>query len=341
MRAAASWIARGKPSRRAQTAAMVSRWVTSASARSPPEACARSMNSEIAVSSSSVPSAYSRSAVRVQQLAARHDEVQRRSGARQPCDRRGSLGKELLEVVQHDQRPGPGQPCGERIQEVPLPGLLNLEHASNLHQDESWIGEGSKANEPGPGGIRVGELGGHLHREAGPANPARTGQGHEAHIGASQQVGELGELGLATQEWGWLGWEVAEGSAPASLEHVDERVHILAPASVLQLHRVAVREGSDRGRQVGLGGHLGATHEHGDHANRGGKGRLDLLAYEVCRLVKPPGAGGRRCIQPPQADHNKNCIRARDRTPNLGGEVTSGLDRVHVDEHRALPEPVQ
>jgi hypothetical protein len=94
-------------------------------------------------------------------------------------------------------------------------------------------------------------------------------------------------------------------------------------------------------RQILLGGHRGAAHQHGDHPQLGAAGRLDLLADEVRGIVQPPAPIGTGHLEPAGADHHQEGIGIGDRALDRSCEVRAGLDRLDVHEHGVGAEASQ
>ena len=184
---------------------------------------------------------------KVQRLTARDDEIQRESGRRELGDRYRRHRKELLEVVQHDQRVRARHSLRDRANERSLDRFPDPQDARKLGEHEVGIGEWREADEPRTARVVGHELGSRLDRQPRLADPTRAGERQQPDVVAPDELDDLGELSGSAEERRRLSRQVPRRRLAPALEHVHQRIHVLAPAPILELDGVAARERGDRG----------------------------------------------------------------------------------------------
>jgi hypothetical protein len=107
---------------------------------------------------------------------------------------------------------------------------------------------------------------------------------------------------------------------------------------VAKLERVAPRKRGEVLGEVGLGRHLGAVDEDGDHRDVALQRRGDFDPHIVVRVVEPPLALAVGGGQPVRADDCKQRVALGDLAIELLDEVEPRLDGVDIDEERAARE---
>jgi hypothetical protein len=136
-----------------------------------------------------------------QRLAAGDQRPQPGTGRQQARDQRRRLD-DLLEVVQDQEQRLVAQGCGQPLDDRAVPDLPHAQRLSNDRRDEGGIGQRRQVDEGDAISELTGKAHGNLEREAGLADPARTGQGDERHVVAPQQRAQLGQLACPADEWG-------------------------------------------------------------------------------------------------------------------------------------------
>jgi hypothetical protein len=169
----------------------------------------------------------------VQRLAAGGQDADLRAGGEDAVGQRRRGLDQVLAVVQDQQRSLCGQrgqhpaervrllvrrrgltgrqPRGQRLAGVEQRLLAQAEHAQDGGDEVGRVGDGGQLDQPHPVGHR-GRLGaGGLDGQPGLARPAGAGEGDQAVRG--QKFGDLGEFGVAPDEAGELGAQVAAAGA--------------------------------------------------------------------------------------------------------------------------------
>ena len=142
-----------------------------------------------------------------QRLARRGDHTDRCRPREDDVDQRRGRVEDVLAVVEHDQQPstseGRSQALGDGQADLggdSQPGGYRVGHSG-------WIPDGGKFHEPHAVGELRRQLGGDLHCQTGLADPTDPDQRHQPMSG--NQVAELGDLGVPTDEAGRLNRKVA------------------------------------------------------------------------------------------------------------------------------------
>ena len=235
-RAAASSIARGSPSRSAHTSATACSWPSRANdgsvERGPVDEQPhgrRRRRSSPGPRSSPAPRAAAPAARARRGGGAAAGEVTSRVSAslapRRPADQRGAVRKRL-QVVQHHQGATGGRELGQRVAQV----AAGLAAERQRHVDGQLRRRGRLGDlEVDDVGVGVLHRGGDQGRHPGLARAPDAGQGHQAHVGAAEQVPDLG---------GQVGAAVGGGG-----EHRD-------PGAPSRHHRRRVARAAGQGRVV-------------------------------------------------------------------------------------------
>ena len=188
MRAAASSIPRGRPSRSVQISATTGSscpGVQSGATDRARSAKRRTAASVVDASSDPGPSptVSGRDGIFLlagdpKRRAARDDEARPWRGADESCDLAGR-GEKVLEVVEHDET----RPLREELGKCVGGGSLGAVEQSESPGDRGahvvWVGHGLERDEPSAVGDRLGAPARELDREARLADPARPGQRHQ------------------------------------------------------------------------------------------------------------------------------------------------------------------
>ena len=194
MRAAASSIASGRPSSRAQMRSMCSASPAASSSRES-SARARRRNRSADGAAAERRDRQFVLAGDAQRGAAGHDELRARRRGQQAADLRRRV-EELLEVVDHQQQRAARE---QAHQPFALGGAQLLR---DLGGDERGVGERGERDEAGAVGELRGEPVGQLDREAGLADAAGPGEREQAHVGIGEQRGGGDQVGLAAEQRG-------------------------------------------------------------------------------------------------------------------------------------------
>ena len=212
MRAAASSIASGRPSRRTQISATAGAFAF-VTAKSALTARARSMKS--ATASYCESDAIVGQVRRVGQVERRHrvlvlarevdgdpardEQLQLRRG-REQVGRRGRRLDEVLEVVEDEQEPLLGEEALEALGDGSGAGLAEPERLRDRGQDERGVGDRRERDEEDALREVLDQLGGGLEREPGLARAARAGERQQAHVVPPKPLGDRGHLALAADQ---------------------------------------------------------------------------------------------------------------------------------------------
>ena len=123
-----------------------------------------------------------------------------RAGGQQPFDEGDHSGHDVLAVVQHHQRLGPGELGEHGVGRGPAHLFPETERAGHRRSDHGRVGHRHQVDIPRPVGEATGHLGGNGQRQAGLAHPARTDRGDQAM--SRQSVGQRGPFRRPAHEGG-------------------------------------------------------------------------------------------------------------------------------------------
>ncbi len=137
--------------------------------------------------------------------AAGHQHRQSRAGAEQVSDERGRR-RNVLEVVQDQQDPARPQNARQALHgRRGRPSSGSTERFGDGGSTRAGSAIAARGTKATPSGKSPAEAGSDLERQPRLADPARTGQGDQAHVRAAQQPGDRRDLGLAADEGGQRG----------------------------------------------------------------------------------------------------------------------------------------
>ena len=192
VRAAASSMASGSPSRRAQMSAITA-WWSSESSSGAPAACARATKRLHGVVGRERRHRPDGLAADSQSLAARGEEPQRRAAAQQVLGDLGGRRDHVLAVVEHDQH----LPVTDQLGE---PARVRKRRARPRSRRGRRPGSptGASSTRQPPNSRSVGLGARHLQREPRLADPARPDERDEPMLG--EQLHEVAQLGVAADQ---------------------------------------------------------------------------------------------------------------------------------------------
>src|SRR5262245_36170860 len=117
--------------------------------------------------------------------------------------------KQLLEIIEDQQRTLVVQSVEQDVEQCPLRGISHTQRGGNCRQDEAGIGKRAERTIEDT----VCEVRRRLRRDLQPkpsfTRTARSGQGHEADAGGPDQRGEFGELFSTAHEGGRRYWKAS------------------------------------------------------------------------------------------------------------------------------------
>jgi hypothetical protein len=120
------------------------------------------------------------------------EDPHRRARRQQPLDEHGDAVEQVLAVVEHEDRLGPGQAQEHRLLDRAALPLAHAEPGRHGHGHHRRVADGHEVDEPDAVGHVAGHLGGDGHRQAGLAHATGSEGGDEpvrAHGG--DQLGDL------------------------------------------------------------------------------------------------------------------------------------------------------
>jgi hypothetical protein len=145
---------------------------------------------------------------------ARDEGCEGRAGGQEVDDQRPRV-EDVLEVVQDQQHPTLPQRLADAPLDRPPAGLPDVERSGDGRTDQGRIADRGEGHEPDAVGEGIGHFLGDAERESGLADAAGTGEGQQANVGATHQVGDRGDFPLPTDEAGERDRQERLGASPA------------------------------------------------------------------------------------------------------------------------------
>ena len=130
----------------------------------------------------------------------------------------------------------------------------------------------------------------------------------------------------------FLGPTCRFGRGRAALKGFQEDLRIGGKSVMPELDRLAVRERFQIVREFGEVRHRGAVDQNRDDEHFVLKGRRYFDAHEIVRIVEAPMPFCIFRVQPVAADDGQQHVARPHRNVDLGDEVETRRDRVHVHE---------
>ena len=121
-------------------------------------------------------------------------------------------------------------------------------------------------------------------------------------------------------------------AADDRFEGVQQPAHVVVPADVAELDRVALRQRRELRRQLGGRRHLGARDQHRHDADAALETRPHLEADEVVGVVEPARALAIAAAEPVLADQDQDRVAGRHGAADVLDEVLARRDVVDVHE---------
>jgi len=126
-------------------------------------------------------------------------------------ERVGKLGTrldEVLAVVQHEEHLTARQESHERGEQRSIRPLAHAEHGRDHLWDEQWVRQGGKFHQPDAVLERADETGGDSKSEPSLATAADASQGDEAPVITEDQLAQVGNLPIASDEGRGVGRQI-------------------------------------------------------------------------------------------------------------------------------------
>ena len=171
-----------------------------------------------------------------------HERLHARAGAQEGGDVRRGLD-DLLEVVEHQEQVFRPQRGGELLRRRPVGEFAQVQGVGDRRDDEVGIADRREGDEDrAVGEVRL-QFGRHFDRQARLADPAGTGQRDEPDLGASQQVADGRELPLPADQRRERDRQRADAWEGRSADHGAKAPE---PVAVSSLVGNATRPGAER-----------------------------------------------------------------------------------------------